>query len=317
MWTPICLQSLHCLLNNSNIQDRKFMWLIHTICLFFTCVRKLKPHMGELNHPSCWCNAYLLIDLHKSIWTNEVCPLIFNFEGGDVFMIPHQRNATWPSVLFCYSLIRPGQNWSLDSTSLLPASRWIFWLILLLSNKHTAELITWLYSSLPAFRWVFSSVTSPVPILLNISMNIQIQSDVLPAAAVAAWSKYRKAKLWVMTKSKRRTSVINKNQLMKSSKTYLQGIERFLLSGFFSCLLRKGIQKKTDRTKHVIGNSCLFHSYALAPSLPLLLHREGDKPKQFTLRMSKIVCQPATQPGLWFTILEALQARTWLHLIKN
>lgn len=102
----------------------------------------------------------------------------------------------------------------------------------------------------------------------------------LPAAVSTAQSKYRKAKLWLMKKSSRSSSVINKNQLMEGSETYLQDTKRFVLSGFFSCLLRKRTEDDKDRTIHIIGNSSFFHSYALASSLSLFLHREGDKLKK-------------------------------------
>lgn len=66
---------------------------------------------------------------------------------------------------------------------------------------------------------------------------------------------------------------------MEGSWTNLQDIERFVLSGFFS-YQEKDREENRDRTIHVIGNSSFFHSYVLASSLPLFLHREGDKLKK-------------------------------------
>jgi len=43
----------------------------------------------------------------------------------------------------------------------------------------------------------------------------------LPAAAVAARSKHRKVKLWLMKRWSRNSSGINKNQRMEGSETYL------------------------------------------------------------------------------------------------
>ena len=68
----------------------------------------------------------------------------------------------------------------------------------------------------------------------------------MSAAASLPDQNNRKAKLWLMKKSSRSSSGINKNQLMEGSETYLQDIERFVLSGFFSCLLRKRTQRKTE-----------------------------------------------------------------------
>ena len=61
----------------------------------------------------------------------------------------------------------------------------------------------------------------------------------LPAATVADRSKYRKAKLWLMKAASRSSSGIRKNQFMEGRETDLQDTDKFVLSGFFSCILGK------------------------------------------------------------------------------
>lgn len=137
-----CTASLHCLLSYSNMQDTKLMWLIQYLLLLFTCDRKSKSHIGELNHLSCWCNAYLVIDLHKrdlSIKTQLWEKWWFYFLREkwfyflrEIILFSHfsdsQRSAISPLVPLCSYLTSPLQNQSLDSTSLFSASGFIFWL---------------------------------------------------------------------------------------------------------------------------------------------------------------------------------------------
>lgn len=119
---------------------------------------------------------------------------------------------------FCYYLTSTSQNWSLDSIPLC----------LLLDDSFLQSLF------LPPHTTKQYEHTS------------ELRVTCCQAAAIAARSKYRKAKVWLMKKSSRSSSGINKNQLMEGSKIYLQDIERFVLSGFFSCILRKRTEKKTE-----------------------------------------------------------------------
>lgn len=136
-----CTASFHCLLSFSNMQDMKLMWLIQYLLLLFTCDRKSKSHMGELNHLSCWCNVN--IDLHKrglSIntqvwekwWFHFLRPEKGHQSSGATLLLPNKPTAesvTWLHIPFVciwiyllaqfyYYLISTLQNWSLDSIPL-------------------------------------------------------------------------------------------------------------------------------------------------------------------------------------------------------
>lgn len=149
------------------------MWLIQYLLLLFTCDRKSKSHMGELNHLSCWCNAYLVIDLHKrdlSINTQLWEKWQFSFlrlekchqPSGAILLLPNKPTAesvTWLHIPFAYIwtyllaqfyyyLISTLQNWSPDSIPLC-----------LLSEDS------------------FPQSLFQHPILLNISMNTQVNSE--------------------------------------------------------------------------------------------------------------------------------------------
>lgn len=54
-----------------------------------------------------------------------------------------------------------------------------------------------------------------------------------------------------MKKSGSSSSGINTNQFMKGNETYLQDTERFVLSGFFSCLLRTRTEEKTETESYM------------------------------------------------------------------
>lgn len=170
MW---CTASLHCLLSYSNMQDMKLMWLIQYLLLLFTCDRKSKSHMGKLNHLSCWCNAYLVIDLHKrDLSINTQCwekwwfyflrPEKCHQPSGATQLLPNKPIAEsviwlhipfvciWIYLLaqFYYYLISTLQNWPLDSIPFC----------LLLDDSFPQSLFQH-------------------PILLNVSMNTQVNSE--------------------------------------------------------------------------------------------------------------------------------------------
>lgn len=232
-----CTASLLCLLSYSNMQDMKLMWLIQYLLLLFICDRKSKSHMSKLNHPSCWCNAYLVIDLYKrglSIntqlwekwWFYFLRPENCHQPSGATLLLynkPIAELVTWLHIPFVcvwiyllaqfyYYLISTLQNWSFDSIPIC----------LLLDDSFPQSLFQH-------------------PTLSNVSMDTQVNRS--RGAANSVWWGHRKAKLWLMKKSG--SSGIKKYQLMAGSETYLWGTDRFVLSGFFSCLLRKRTEKET------------------------------------------------------------------------
>lgn len=149
------------------------MWLIQYLLLLFTCDRKSKSHMSKLNHLSCWCNAYLDIDLHnrklsintqlwEKWWFHFLRPKKCHQPSGAILLLPNKPIAElvtwlhipfvciWISLLaqFCYYLTSTLQNWSLDSIPLC----------LLLDDSFPQSLFQ-------------------RPIFLNIDMNTQVTSE--------------------------------------------------------------------------------------------------------------------------------------------
>lgn len=119
--------------------------------------------------------------------------------------------------------------------------------ILLLSNKPIAEMVTWLHSPLPDFRWAFSLVIffSP-PLFLDISISTTSEprpSNTLPAAATAAWPTHKEAKPWLMKALNRSSCGMNTNPEKAVRHTYWTW--RGLLFTFCSCFLIK-MRKKTE-----------------------------------------------------------------------
>lgn len=196
-------------------------------------------------------------------------------------MIPFSQAREVPSALWCHFALTLQAHCRIGH--LTPHSFCLhldfsFGSILLLSNRHITELIPWFYSPLPAFRWLFPSVTFSAPhIFKHWYEHKWTQRTSSPGAAISVWWGHRKAKLGLI-KSGRSSSGMNKNQLMAGSETYLWGTDRFVLSGFFSCLLRERTKKKTKIEPHMSQENIWFlHSYTLASWLHSFLHRKGNK----------------------------------------